>query len=96
MRDYLDPFWITPPHLKAFGPQKIQLPFNFFVVPVFLPSLLPSSNLQHISKRGCLLLENNRSAHLTIDNIAILSPNHRLKPPSSTLTLTENDYGRKH
>jgi hypothetical protein len=41
------------------------------------------------------LLENNRCAHLTIENIAILSPNHRLKPPPSTLTLTENNSGSK-
>jgi hypothetical protein len=41
------------------------------------------------------LLESNGCARLTIDNIAILSPNHRPKPPPSTLTLTENDSGSK-
>jgi hypothetical protein len=46
-----------------------------------------SCNHQHV--------RNNRCARLTIDNIAILSPNHRPKPPPSTLTLTENDSGRK-
>jgi hypothetical protein len=41
------------------------------------------------------LLEYNGCAHLNIDNIAILSPNHRPKPPPSTLTLTENHSGSK-
>jgi hypothetical protein len=41
------------------------------------------------------LLEINGCACLTIENIEILSPNHRPKPPPSTLTLTENDFGRK-
>jgi hypothetical protein len=49
--------------------------------------------LGHVPPKGEDLLEffvrNNRCARLTIDNIAILSPNHRSKPPSSILTLTE-------
>ena len=42
-----------------------------------------------------LYVRNNICSHLTIDNIAILSPNHRPKPPLSTLTLTENHFGSK-
>jgi hypothetical protein len=42
-----------------------------------------------------IVLEYNGCARLTIDNIAILSPNHRPKPPPSTLTLTENHSGSK-
>jgi hypothetical protein len=49
---------------------------------------LPTSQVQSV-------LEYNGCAHLTIDNIAILSPNHRSKAPPSTLTLTDNDYGSK-
>jgi hypothetical protein len=41
------------------------------------------------------IVRNNRCAPLTIDNIEILSPNHRPKPPPSTLTLIENNSGRK-
>jgi hypothetical protein len=41
------------------------------------------------------VLESNGCAHLTIDNIAILSPNHRPNPPPSTLTLIENDSRSK-
>jgi hypothetical protein len=44
---------------------------------------------------GFEVLETNGCARLIIDNIAILSPNHRLKPPLSTLTLTESDSGSK-
>jgi hypothetical protein len=40
-------------------------------------------------------VRNNRCVHLTIDNIAIVLPNHRPKPPPSTLTLIENNFGRK-
>jgi hypothetical protein len=45
--------------------------------------------------RSLFSVRNNRFDRLTIDNITILSPNHRSKPPPSTLTLTENDFGRK-
>jgi hypothetical protein len=39
---------------------------------------------------SCIIcVRNNRCAHFTIDNIAILAPNHRPKPPLITLTLIE-------
>jgi hypothetical protein len=46
-------FWITPPHLQDFGPQKLQLPSIFF----FFSFKHPPTNLQ---ERVPLCLQDGR------------------------------------
>jgi hypothetical protein len=72
--------------LSHFFLSKFVLHFDFSTL-LFFPIYIVSSTL--------IMLESNQCARLTIDNITILSPNHRPKPPPSTLTLIDNYSGRK-
>jgi hypothetical protein len=63
--------------------QNVGLPVWFGTIPNVLNAL-------DASQLSTLVLEYNGCSRLTIENIEIFSPNHRPKPPLSTLNLTEN------